>query len=454
MIEQIRKWTQSRIFLIFLVLAFWLITGAISIHRTIDGSNDFDTFYEAGKAVLENTGVYYVGEYYQTREDSSPFLYPPIAACFFSIFAVLPMPVAAFLWHTLLLVLFGGVLILILQYLDVSPRTFPSFWNSTPKWERWLYVFVSTVMLIDNLGMAQVNIPIFFLCVWALVLWRRGKSFAGGLVLSCAIFLKLTPILFCFYFGLKRSWKLLGGVLVGALLLSLVFPLMVFGWETNRVYHRQWLGRMIKPMLIDMIAKVKKEEQHPLKKSFDEIRMDRTEWMLADSNQSLAATLGRLFLKDRSQYIYTGPDPAHVTLPYEKLPALGGGVSRDILLTCIQTLRLAMLIFLACLWLGSAKDKERIRGPLEISLVFLSITLLSPISRSHYFVVWIFAYLTLFFIRSQGSKISNERFLIRSAVASCFLYLLQALPYAEGIGVGTWANLVFWIGCVRGLSRK
>ena len=456
MTVQIKKWpSANRILLILIVLAgIWLGTGALSIYRTNDGSNDFDTFYAAGKAVLKAEGIYYVGDYYKTREESGLFLYPPIAACIFAPFALLPISAAAFLWNTLLLILFGGTLILILKYLGVSSGALPSFWTSIPKRDRWLFAFVSAVMLIDNLGMAQINILVFFLCAWALVLRQSGKSFVSGLVLSFAIFLKLTPVIFCFYFVLKRSWKLVGGVIVGILLLSLIFPVLIFGWETNRIYHRQWLGRMVKPMVADVMDKIKKEKKHPFKKSLGEIQGDRTDWMFADSNQSLEAALARLFLKDRSKYFYSGPELNHVTKPYEKLPALGGGVSNDVLIVWVRAIRLVAFVLLAYLWFKRTGEKESIRGPLEISLVFLSTTLLSPIARSHYFIVWVFAYMTLFFIRSQDIKLPHGRFLLWSAKVSCFLYLFQALPYGEGIGMGTWANLAFWVGCASNLGRK
>src|SRR5687768_1546883 len=76
------------------------ITGAVAARRAVKGSNDFDTFYAGGKAVITGEGVYYSGEHYETTEES-PFLYPPFAACFFALFAWLPLPLAAFLWNAL-----------------------------------------------------------------------------------------------------------------------------------------------------------------------------------------------------------------------------------------------------------------------------------------------------------------------------------------------------------------
>jgi len=81
-------------------------------------------------------------------------------------------------------------------------------------------------------------------------------------------------------------------------------------------------------------------------------------------------------------------------------------------------------------------------------------TLLSPITRSHYFIVWVFGYLTLLFMKAKGSELSKVRFLLPAARASCVFYLLLAVPYGEAAGMGAWANLVFWLGCAGALIDK
>lgn len=433
--------------LVLLSLAFllvWFATGFVAIHRTLDGSNDFDTFYEAGRSVLKGTSVYYVGEYYQVREGIGPFLYPPIAACFFALFALLPMPAAAFLWNSFLLVLFAGALGLTLRFLGVSYPDLSSIWKAVPGRDKLLFPLVGVVVLLDNLAMAQINIFVFFLCVLALVLWERKKDFTAGLVLASAVLIKLTPIFFCLYFLVKRAWRLLAGVLAGGLILSLLIPTLVFGWGKSRIYHQQWFGRMIKPMVIEVIAKFQKFEPHPLKKSPEEIRELHISQMLVDTNQSLEAGLMRLFLKNRTDY--------QVAHRYAGLPVLGGGIPQGALSGVIQIFRVGLLMVLIVLCLPGGKGEPRIRRALEISLVFLSTTLLSPIARSHYYIVWIFAYLTLYLMWFAGKEFRQGAMsLSRAAARASLFYFALALPYAEAVGMGAWANLIFWLGCANAL---
>ncbi|MBI4372879.1 MAG: DUF2029 domain-containing protein [Candidatus Omnitrophica bacterium] len=426
------------------LLLLWLFTGLIALQRGPKGSSDFDTFYEAGKAVLHHTGtVYYEGEYYQQQKGVGPFLYPPIAACFLAAFAFLPMPLAAFAWNTALLVLFLGALFFTFKFLDLSREELPRVWNSVSLADRLLFAAVILIMLVDNLVMAQVGILIFLLCAACLVLWKEGKNFRAGLILSTAVLLKLTPVFFCFYFLYKRAWKLTAGVVAGALMLTLVVPTLIFGWEGNRIYHRQWFGRMIKPMLMDVLQRDKTSEGHPLNKSYEEMQNIRQTQLLVDTNQSLPAALTRLFLKDRHLY--------QVTYRYERLPVIGGGFSRGTMATMILSAEVILLLVLVFLFRAS-KGEMKVKIPLEVSLVFLSTVLLSPIARSHSFIVWVFVFAALFFVHAQAK--SKQAVFIRFARGACVLYLLLALPYGEAVGMGAWANLALWVGCAHSLAGR
>lgn len=437
---------RRKTILVFALIFFmaWLSVGILGIYRSYDGSNDFDTFYTAGKSVLDKSGIYYVGEYYQMRPNMGPFLYPPVAACFLSVFAFFPMPVAAVMWAGLLLVLFTLSLVLIFNILGVRYEETSDFFKATPPLQRFFLLFVSAVILIDNLAMMQINILVFFLCLLCLVLWKSKRNALAGLVLSAAVLLKLTPILFCLYFVTKKAWRLIFSVVVGILILSVVIPGLIFGLENNRIYHRQWFGRMIKPMVIDLFEKIKPQHNHPRKKSAEEIRHGRMDQLLTDTNQSLPAALSRLLLKGQDQYV--------IAKRYEGLGVVGGGISREALHFLIAAIRFLGLGVCLYFWLQNKSSPFKI--PLDVCLVFLTMTLLSPVTRSHYYVTWIFVYLTLFLIRYRIKDVSQSRFFFWSANAAAFLCLLLAVPYGEAVGMGAWANLIFWIGCIHQFKKS
>ena len=84
--------------------------------------------------------------------------------------------------------------------------------------------------------------------------------------------------------------------------------------------------------------------------------------------------------------------------------------------------------------------------PLEISFAFLSITLLSPISRSHHFIFWLFPLITIVWLYSQPQLRNAKFFLTRCFYLALVFYAAQVLPYGKAAGMGAWANLTLWAG--------
>lgn len=429
-----------------LLIIFWIVTGLVAGHRAKKGSNDFDTFYAAGRAILTHQGIYYQNEFYKDSEKVSPFLYPPAAACFFSLFAAFPLKPSAFLWNTFNLSLFIASLILTVKILDPSPKDLCLRFCRLPIGSRIVFTVLALSMLMDNLAMAQVNILIFFLILTALCLMKSRQDFWAGAVLSVAILIKVTPALFALYFLLKRNWKALGGLGAGAILLTVMIPTLFFGWPQNRLVHRQWMGRAIKPILIPLIALFEKDNTHPMAKSAEKIRAEKLGGSLAEKNQALEASLTRLFLKNRNSFAYDAAFPMYAARRYEKLPVLFGGVDREILAAIIRTLQAGILIFLIYLWSPRRKGTSPALIPFEISLIFLSMTLISPLARSHQFVSWIFPYATVLWAQTRYSNARQTRGLSAAMLLSFIFYVLQALPYGKAAGMGTWANLSLWMG--------
>lgn len=442
--------TKTIRIILLAILLFTIVTGVISIYRSYHSSNDFDTYYAAGKAVLQGEGIYYPKSAAgQASNEVSPFLYPPIAACFFALLAWMPLGLAAFLWNAVNIVLFFATAVLIFQFLDLDTRQFPHFLRALNKWDLMLFGAIGLSFLIDNLSMAQVNIVVFFIVLASLLLWKRGWHVSAGFVLSTAILIKVTPLLFCLYFALKRAWKLWAGVLLGGLLFTIVIPGFIFGWEGNRLNHRQWLGRTVKPLVIDLTAAFKKEPPHPEKKSVEEYRMMRLTNHLIQANQTFEAVMTRLFLKDRNDY---GPErgfPIYVIRHYQNLPVIGGGISMEMLSVLVRVFQLIFILILVYLWSPYSAPPVWNRISFEVALVFLTMTLFSPLTRSQHLVVWLFGYgAGLWALWEENFSSTFRRCLIWFLRAGSVVYLLQVVPYGQAVGMGMWANLILWIGFV------
>ncbi|PIR14720.1 MAG: hypothetical protein COV50_01170, partial [Flavobacteriales bacterium CG11_big_fil_rev_8_21_14_0_20_35_7] len=152
-----------------------------------------------------------------------------------------------------------------------------------------------------------------------------NKPFLAGMPLAFAVLMKLTPLLFVVYFALRRKGKVVLAAGIWALLFTAGIPSLVFGPNQNRIYHQQWLGRMIKPAITAFKAEKEKDETHPLKRSVAAYKADALTSLLTEKNQALQGALTRLFLKDRNRYAHEGDYPIHVIERYEKLPVLLGG---------------------------------------------------------------------------------------------------------------------------------
>ena len=430
---------------ICLALIFILVTGLVASRRASKGSNDFDTFHEAGRSVIEGRGIYYTGDYYaDSRTRMGPFLYPPMAAIFFVPVSWMPLPVGAFLWNLINVVLFEVCLAMCLFILGISRENLPGFLKNQPLPLQITAVFVVLALFLDNLTMAQMNIAVLFFTLGAFYFSKKNQPFFAGLSLSAAIILKVTPLLFIFYFTAKRSWKILASTAAGILLFTLVIPTLVFGLNTNRVYHRQWVGRMFKPAMVDLIERWRPEKIHPHKSTPEKLRSIHLGDVMVDKNQSLEGTLSRWLLKNRNDYADRGSYPIAPLRAYKKLPVLFGGLSEGHLKILVTTSRVIILIWLLFMLL---LPKQGAIFPLEISLLFLSIPLLSPLARSHQFIVWIFPCVTLFWVsRQEGFSKKLSPRLLYYFYAACFFYAAQAIPYGKAAGMGTLGDLIFFSG--------
>lgn len=433
---------KTKPWLFWLAILLFLVTSILTVIRTLHGSNDFDTFYNAGRAVLEHKSMYYTGEYYQTDPVTSPFLYPPFAACFFSLFAWMPLPLAAVAWNALNLFCFFAAMAWTFSCLSLQKTDLQKFWRESGRFDKILMAAVPAAILLDNLAMAQANILVFFLCVGSLTLWKKGRTATAGLVLAAAIWIKMTPLIFCVFYLAKKSWKTFLGIAIGSLLFGLLIPILFFGVENARLYSRQWVGRVIKPSVAGILENFHKNEVHPLKKSSNTLGLIRLADLLVDTNQSLPSAVTRLFLKDRNAVAFDTAFPIYAAQRYTWLPVIGGGLSREVLSTVLYAFQLILLALLFFLWTRPSAPVPWLWVS-QTSLIFLSMTLFAPLTRSQQFTSFLYPYAGMFWIFLRPPDFFQRVFKWNFRIASIF-YALLAIPAARAIGLGAWANLTLW----------
>lgn len=424
-------------YLVAAILAALVITTSlITAYRSPRGSNDFDTYYNAGRAVIDKTPLYYTGEYHEDQGNIGPFLYPPVAACFLALFSPLPISAAAVLWNLFNLTIFFLCLRWVLEFSGGGWNELKGKWLEQKLPVKILSVALPVALLLDNLTMAQINIFIFFLAMASLAAWKKEKKLLAGFFLAASVLVKLTPLLFVFFFLFRKEWKVLAGTLLGGILLTVVIPAGIFGFETSRIYHRQWLGRTIKPMLVNYVPAWKNQEMHVKKRTAEEIANIQLANVLTVKNQSLQSALTRLCLKDRNGYAYSTAFPIYAARKYEKLPVLFP-VEREHLQVLVRAVQAGLVLVLLFLTIKTSSHKKGLALLCILSLYFLSLPLLAPVARSHQFISWLFAAVSLLFLPAGRWR--------NLAWAGAAVYFLQGLPYGKAVGFGAWANLLLWI---------
>ena len=232
------------ILLVFVPLNF--LYGAVLTHLGAPEKNDFTSYYVAAKALSEGEpgALYYpepVGSLLAQASVQHPwidianragvanpnyYLYPPLFAVAFIPLAALPYKVAFAVWLLL------NVGFLVASLLLCLP----------PRERRTLLGVAASVLLAGasypvwhHLKIGQSSLLVLLLLAASLALLRRGRETAAGAILSGAILLKLTPVIFVALFLIRRRWRAAGAAIGGVAALSLLSGFAA-GWKAQVTY--------------------------------------------------------------------------------------------------------------------------------------------------------------------------------------------------------------------------
>ncbi len=192
---------------------------------------DFGSYYRAGAAVARGQTPYTV----DAHGPLGAYSYAPAYAYLFAPLSRLDYFWACRVWMALNWLATLGCFALALE-LIVGPRR---------RQGRWAVALLAAVPTAGyfwaNVRVGQTGAVMLLLCLGWAVCRRRGRPFAGGLLLAAAGALKLATGLLVPYLALRRDWRGLAGVLVGGLALFLL-PAAWVGWQGTVRLHREWVG--------------------------------------------------------------------------------------------------------------------------------------------------------------------------------------------------------------------
>jgi hypothetical protein len=186
---------------IVLLWTFYLISTFLINTNTTVGNEDFVAIYDAAHAISAGINPWAaVGRY----------LYPPLSAILIMPFAaVTTLEQSALLWFFLNVVLLMVTLALVGRH--IADERLRLVWWIAP-------VFFTPTL--QSLVHGQITIVMFALTAGTWVALQEEKPRLAGLLAVCAMWVKVYPFVVVAYLIWKRDWRIVQGILLGAVVLG------------------------------------------------------------------------------------------------------------------------------------------------------------------------------------------------------------------------------------------
>jgi hypothetical protein len=387
-----------------------LIAGALAVGIALSVAQgrdehvgrDFHVFWQAGRNFATGNPLYH-----DYLPGARHFKYPPFAALVFQSLAVFPLQAAAALFSLLNLLLW-----VVAAYLtrDIVQRTFPD--RETAALPLVLAIVFSAQFFLDNFHHAQVNGLILVLILLGIRAHLNAKDLRAAAYLVSATAIKITPVFFLAWLvirGRRRAVLAVAPLAIACVLL----PVLVRGPATGAAELVEYYHSFL--------------EGHQ--------QGDVGNYTSYLNDQNLAALVNRMSRP---------PRPEHVSYAY--LPAS----QRTAQLAYHASWAMVLLGFLLKLVILRIR-----RAPLsafELSLVFVTGLLLSPITLTAHFVSMIFVFYTVLSLRVSTLSIPGR---VMAAVFGIAMLLAAfsgrdlagrtAYLYVRGYSVFVWMLLLLFV---------
>jgi hypothetical protein len=407
----------------FSPLVFWLLWGTVVLvaaafyyPKAADHRSAFVRWRPQVLKFWEGVNIY----------DKMLFPNPPILPITLGPLMALPPVAGAMTWFAIKVLLASVSLVLCLRVVKPPGGPFPPFFQSA-------VLLLSLRPILGDLHHGNINLLILFLIVAMFESWRRGHDLLAGVILGLAISYKVTPALFLPYLAYKRSWRAVGGTLLGLGLFLLVVPSLVVGPAFNFECLQMWWHRMLTPFLVEGASS-------PL-----------------EINQSMPGVLTRLLteIPPGTNRYDLHLDVNLVSWPPQTVAYL------------VKGLTLTMLASLAFFCRTRSDDRRDPRYLGEVALVVLTMLFVSERSWKHHFVTLVIPYAYLMWEVYSPAGGPWRRWLVGGTLVASFLLMAttstelggmfadgRGHEIAQGYGMFLWAAVVLYATVAWRLRRR
>ncbi|MEO0543895.1 MAG: glycosyltransferase family 87 protein [Pseudomonadota bacterium] len=357
---------------------------------------DYPLWYEYAGRVMAGEPLY----------DSAKYLYPPTMVMLLSPISFLT---PAVFYAILIALSVGALYISVLWSMRLSGGDKPLPWQ---------LVLVPIVMMlpqiIENFDLGQPHIVLLAIMLAGFLLLRDGRQISAGAVFGFAAALKVFPIAILPYLIWRRYWKAAGGMLAALMIILVVLPSPIRGYERNLNELSQWFVAMAG----DEDGFGQREEQN---------------WSW--KNQSVVAITHRLVRDINYKQVRPGQGDARMNII-----SVDYRTANYILLGVIGIIG---LVFIAILLPKDRLDHKRLAE--EWGILMCLMTIASPLSRTYYFI-WLLFPLFVLVQRSWDSDSAATKKWIRWGLIAVFvLTLLQLINELQAFGVNTLAAVLVMV---------
>jgi hypothetical protein len=299
---------------------------------------DFKVYHATAQRFIAKEDIYD-----RPDEAITPFKYSPM-------FAVLVSPLAFFSRKTASLIFFTVNFILLIVIFVISKKIIvrESISFKERAFSYILPAIFTSRFILQVLDSGQVNIIILTLIVCGLYFLYKKKDILAAAFIGLSVMFKYMPILFLPYFIFRKKIKFAIFTMIFIVLYCLL-PAFYVGWERELNYLKKWL-----PFI-------------------SETSLDKGS-LYDYKNQSLYSLGVRYFSYDYPHKV------SFVNLTFIQGLMVGGIIG--------------IIIYLLVLF---PRLNNGFHSPIEYSLLLLGTALLNPNAWTANFVVFIFAYMTIFY---------------------------------------------------------
>ena len=163
-------------------------------------SNDFNVYYYAAREMTAGRDPYE-----HSLGDWVAYLYPPLFAELLIPLAMLPVPVAAYVWF-----LISAAAMLSAAWMSASLVASGRERRACAAYSRRILISAGALLVVlrfvlDNFDMGQVNAVVTMFAVAHVYLFAKNRKLASALALAFAVSLKLTPALLIAYHLARKT---------------------------------------------------------------------------------------------------------------------------------------------------------------------------------------------------------------------------------------------------------